>query len=432
MLNLLQPGIRFTRRGLLQGGVAGAVGLPLAGFLRSTVAAETSSAAKAKAAIVVFLGGGPPHTDTFDLKPDAAAEFRGEFNPIAARTPGLRICEHLPKLAACSDKYAVLRVSHTQGAHELATSYLSTGSRPVPSLVYPGYGAVVSKELVGDAELPHFVAIPSTAQRAGYLGVRYAPLATAATPKVGEPFSVRGIELAQGLTVDDFRRNDQLRRALDTALDEDAGDDKLLAGLDRFSQQAYDMLTSSRAREAFDGSRESPKIAERFGETKFGQSCLLATRLIEAGVRYTTVTFGGWDTHGNNFSQCKEKLLPELDAGLAGLFTALDEKGLLDTTAVLVTGEFGRTPKINERAGRDHWPRAMFMLMAGGGVRGGRIHGTTDEKGAAPTDEPIAPDHAAASFYHTLGIDYRREYHTSTGRPVMIVRDGALLPQLFR
>jgi uncharacterized protein (DUF1501 family) len=160
-------------------------------------------------------------------------------------------------------------------------------------------------------------------------------------------------------------------------------------------------------------------------------SCLLATRLIEAGVRFATVTYGGWDTHSGNFSNCKEKLLPDLDRGLSGLFTTLAEKGLLDSTTVLVTGEFGRTPKINEKSGRDHWPRSMFMLAGGGGITGGRIHGETDDKGLAPVDDPITPEQVAATFYHTLGIDYRKEYHTATGRPIMIVREGAVRQELF-
>jgi uncharacterized protein (DUF1501 family) len=419
-----------SRRDFLRVGSLGLAGLGLGDYLRLAAAGGVTDA-KAKSAIVVFLAGGPTQIDTFDMKPDAPAEFRGEFAPIDTNVPGIRVCEHLPRLAMCADKYAVLRVSHTQAAHELATRYLSTGNRPVPSLVYPGYGAVVSKELAGDRELPHFVAIPQTAQSAGYLGVRYAPLATQSTPKPGIPFDVRGIALGDGLTVDAFERSDRLRASLDTALAEASEFSKLAEGLDRFAEQAHDIIASPKAREAFDVSREPASVGERFGEGKFGMSCLLAARLIEAGVRFTTVTYGGWDTHGNNFSQCKDGLLPELDRGLAGLFTTLDERGLLDSTVVLVTGEFGRTPKINDRSGRDHWPRSMFMLMAGGGVRGGQVLGESDEKGLGPVGDPHTPDHVAATFYHALGIDYRQEYHTSTGRPVMLVREGKVIEEVF-
>ena len=418
----------ITRRDFVKAGAVGA--LSLAGFLRQAHAG-TVRPARATSAIFVFLGGGPSHLDTFDPKPDAPAEIRGEFRPIDTNVSGLRICEHLPTLARCADRFTVLRgVSHTLAGHELGTDYLNTGSRPVPSLIYPGFGAVVNRELPGAAELPHFVAIPSTPQRAGYLGVRHAPLQTNAVPTPGQPFGVRGISLADGLTVEQFERRQRLLTNLDTTF-RGLEADNTLEGLDRFSQQAYAMITSPRARRAFDVSQERPEVARPFGEQRFGQSCLLATRLVEAGVRFVTVTFGGWDTHANNFRQMRDNLLPQLDQGLAALFTTLAAKGLLDSTAVCVTGEFGRTPRVNERAGRDHWPRAFSVLMGGGGMRGGQVLGGSDDRGMGPAAEPITPEQVAASFYHSLGIDYRKEYHTSSGRPVMLVRDGSLIPGLF-
>lgn len=421
----------LRRRDFLQAGALGSAGLTLGSYLRLASAGEVKQA-KGQAAIFVYLGGGPPHMDTFDLKPDAPAEFRGEFNPIPTNVSGLQICEHLPKLAQCADKYTVLRgISHTLAGHELGTSYVNTGSRPVPSLIYPGYGAVISRELPGANDLPHFVAIPNTPQRSGYLGVQYAPLQTNSAPTAGQPYSVRGISLANGQTAEKFAARNSLLGKLDTGLDEFKASSKLVEGLDRFGQQAFDLISSPRARQAFDVSLEDPKIAEPFGTSKFGQSCLLATRLIEAGVKFATVSFGGWDTHTGNFKKCKESLLPELDAGLAGLFTTLDLKGLLASTTVFVIGEFGRTPKINPNAGRDHWPRAMFALLAGGGMRGGQVIGASDDKGQGPAGEPITPDQVAASFYHSLGIDFRKEYHTATGRPVTIVREGSLIPTLF-
>lgn len=421
----------LSRHDFLQVGALGSAGITLGGFLRMTSAGEVA-AAKGKAAIFVYLGGGPPHMDTFDMKPNAPAELRGEFNPIDTNVNGLQICEHLPRLAKCADKYAVVRgISHTLAGHELGTSYVNTGSRPVPSLIYPGYGAVISRELTGAADLPHFVAIPNTPQRPGYLGVRYAPLQTNSTPTAGQPYNVRGISLGNGNTPEKFAARNQLLGKLDTGLDEFKQSSKLVEGLDRFGQQAFDLISSPRARQAFDVSLEDAKIAAPFGTTKFGQSCLLATRLIAAGVKFTTVSFGGWDTHSSNFKKCKESLLPELDQGLAALFTTLDLKGLLASTTVFVIGEFGRTPKINPNAGRDHWPRAMFALLAGGGVRGGQVIGASDDNGEGPAAEPITPDQVGASFYHSLGIDFRKEYHTSTGRPVTIVREGALIPTLF-
>lgn len=421
---------KLARRELLRGTLLGTTGLSLHHFLQLSAAAE--SAARGKSAIVINLGGGPTHVDSFDLKPDAPAEFRGEFNPIDTNVPGIQISEHLPKLAQCSDKFAILRgVSHSIAGHELGTAYLSTGNRPVPSLIYPGYGAVVSKELPGSADLPHFVAIPETPQKPGYLGVRYAPLRTNATPKAGTPFSVRGIALEDGQSIEQFEKRQKLLTQLDTTFEGQAANSKLLDGLDKFDQQAFDMISSPRAREAFDVSLEKAEVAEPFGESKFGMSCLLAMRLISAGVRFTTINFGGWDTHANNFKSCKENLLPQLDAGLSALFNTLAARGLLDSTTIFVTGEFGRTPKINDKAGRDHWPRAMFLLLAGGGVRGGQVIGASDANGMGPASEVITPDQAAASFYHSLGIDHRKEYHTATGRPVMIVREGSVIPGLF-
>jgi hypothetical protein len=425
-------GIR--RRDFLACGVAGA-GLSLPAFLERTASGQVNSSARGKAAIFVQLAGGPSHIDTFDLKPDAPDANRGEFRPIKTNVPGVEICEHLPKLAQCADKYAILRgVSHTLAAHDLGTKYLNSGNRPLPSLEFPGYGAVVMKELSGDPDLPHFVAVPNTPQAGGYLGPAYSPLRTGSTPKVGQRFTIRGLDLERGITLEDIRKQQNLLAQVDTAFSDIAKRDPLVSGLDEFNQRAYAMLTSDKARQAFDLSRESQSINSLFGDDGFSASCLLATRLIEAGVRFVTVSLGGWDTHADNFTQLKTKLLPPLDAGLAGLLNSLSAKGLLDSTSVFVTGEFGRTPKINQRSaegGRDHYPRAMFCLLAGGGMSGGQVIGASDETAAGPKSEAITPDDVAASFYKSLGIDATKEYYTSSGRPVMIVRHGQPLRQLW-
>lgn len=421
------------RRDFLKVGSLGLAGFSLGNFLRFLEAGEVRTGAKAKSAIFINLPGGPTHIDTFDMKPDAPSEFRGEFQPIETNVPGIHICEHLPELAQVMDKFVILRgVSHTLAAHQLGSEYVNTGNRPLPALEFPGYGAVVSKEMPTAPELPPFVSIPNSAQRPGYLGVQYAPLHTGATPRSGQKFSVRGLELRNGLTVNDIERRSSLRRDLDTAFGQFERQNDLLNGLDRFSQQAYDMITSPRAREAFDTSQESPPFAEMFGESPFGQSCLLATRLIESGVRFVSISTGGWDTHRDNWTNLKTRLLPPFDQSLAALLRGLEMKGLLDETVVYVTGEFGRTPKINtERVGRDHYPRAMFMLMAGGGIAGGRVLGASDDKAMGPLNDGFSPDDVAASFYHSLGIDHHKEYHTATGRPVMIVRDGQVINELF-
>lgn len=419
------------RRDFLRVGVLGGSAVSLANSLRWSAAGETT-ADHGRAAIFINLAGGPSHMDTFDLKPDAPAEYRGEFNPIKTNVPGIEISEHLPKLATCADRYAILRgVTHTLAAHELGSEYVNTGNRPIPSLEFPSYGAVVSKELGGSEELPLNVTIPKGNQNAGYLGIRYAALSTGATPKPGQPFSVRGVALPGDVTVTQVQRRQRLLDDLDEAFHGLEKDSQLMDGMDRFAHQAHTIITSRRARDAFNTALESPTFVEPFGKTDFGQSCLLATRLVEAGVRFVTIQYGGWDTHIDNWTKLKEKQLPPFDQGLAALLVGLEQKGLLATTTVFVTGEFGRTPKINnERVGRDHFARAMFMLMAGGGVRGGQVIGASDEKGMGPKEKGYSPDDVAASFYTTLGIDPKKEYHTSTGRPVMIVRDGTPIRQL--
>lgn len=421
-----------TRRDFLRVGAAGFAGLTLSNYLRAAESGAIRPNARAKAAIFINLPGGPSHMDTFDLKPNASDEYRGEFHPIQTKVEGIEICEHLPKLASVADKFCLLRgVTHTLAAHRLGSEYVNTGNRPLPSIEYPGYGAVVTKELGGPPDLPPFVSIPNSTQRPGFLGVQYAPLHTNSTPRPGAPFSVRGISLGNGLTVADIEKRQSLLERLDTAFAGFEQQSQLLEGLDRFSQQAYAMITSKRARDAFDVSQESPAFAEKYGSTPFGQSCLLATRLVEAGVRFVTISTGGWDTHQDNWSRLQNNLLPPLDEGLSALLLGLEEKGLLDETIVFMTGEFGRTPKINQRSGRDHYPRAMFMFLAGGGVRGGQVIGASTANGTEPDGKGYSPDDVAATFYHALGIDHLKEYYTNIGRPITIVRDGTMIPEVF-
>ena len=427
----------LSRRDAIRLGVLGsaATGLSFSSFLRIADAGYVDAKAKSQAAIFIELPGGPSHIDTFDLKPDAAAEFRGKFNPIKTKSPGVEICEHLPKLAQCTDKFAIMRgVSHSLGAHSLGQQFVFTGNRPNPSLDYPGYGSVVAKELPASPDLPSYVAIPKSQQGPGHLGVKYASLATNARPVAGQPFNVRGITLGNGVTLAEFERRQGLLKDLDQTFDAIKSQDDLLSGLDKFSQKAFDMISSKRARSAFDISQESPSYASLFGEDEFSQSCLLASRLIESGVRFVTITLGGWDTHADNFKKLSTNLLPQLDAGLSGLFNGLEAKGLLNSTTVMMSGEFGRTPKINSRSadgGRDHYPRCMFMLMGGGPVAGGQVIGESDETASGPKHDLIKPEDVAATFYRTLGIDHRKEYDTTIGRPISIVRDGQVIEQLI-
>src|SRR5687768_300322 len=329
----------LPRRDFLRIGALAGIGLGLKEYLALAEGGAVNGRAKAKAAIFVRLGGGPSHLDTFDLKPDAPESHRGEFQEIGTKIPGIRICEHLPKLAQCADQYVILRgVSHNLAAHELGLVYLGTGNRPQPALQYPSYGSVVAKELGAPEDLPPFVAIPHEgADPTGYLGVEYGPFQTGATPLAGKPMEIRGLSLKNGVTLADVDRRQNMLERYDRAFGDFAQKDKLLAGMDRFSQRAYAMMRSEKTRAAFDLGKESAAITGHFGNDPFSQSCLLATRLIEAGVRFVTVNLGGWDTHTDNFTALKNRLLPAFDAGLSGLLRALHAKGLLESTTVFVT-----------------------------------------------------------------------------------------------
>jgi hypothetical protein len=420
----------YKRRDFLKIGVLGTTGLTLPQYLRLAHADEVFPA-RGKAGIFINLGGGPTHIDTFDPKPNAAVEIRGELKPISTNVTGIEISELFPKLATCADKFAILRgVSHSLAAHEFGSMYMNTGNRPIQSLEYPGFGAVVSKEMPAVDDLPSFVAIPSSPQRPGFLGVQYAALATNGMPQPNKPFTVRGVSLRQGLTITDVERRRKLLQDLDTAF-RGYENDGLIDGLDEFSQQAHSIITSDRSRTAFDVGKESPEIAARFGQHGFGLSCLLACRLVESGVRFVTVHYNGWDMHANIYQSLRKGKASELDDGLSAMFTTLAERGLLESTAVCTTGEFGRTPKINKNGGRDHWPRAMCVLMAGGGIRGGQVIGASDPGGAGPDSTAISPEQVGASLYRALGIDHTKEYQTTTGRPVQLVRDGSIIPGLF-
>ena len=323
------------RRDFLRiGGLTG-VGLSLAQYLQIAEAGQVGPA-KAKAAIFVRLSGGPSHMDTFDLKPDAPESHRGEFREISTNVPGVRFSEHLPKLAKCADKFAILRgVSHTLADHRLGTKYMTTGNRPLPSLEYPGFGSVVSRELSGPADLPTFVAVPGGEETTGYMGVEYGALNTGQTPKPGKKLEIRGISINGGVTLADLDRRQNLLKKFDHAFDSLGNQDKLLVGLDRFTQRAFAMIRSPKVRTAFDLSQESKAITNMFTEDSFPQSCLLAARLVETGVRFVTVSFTGWDTHDVSGRERGGVVVEqELDG------SSTDDKDFVDV-AVLVCSERG-------------------------------------------------------------------------------------------
>ena len=422
----------ISRRDALRVGAAGALGVGLAGLLK----AEETSKTEGKNAIFIFLTGGQSHIDSWDPKPEGG-EHKGEFESIATNVSGLRVCEHMPHLAKQADKYAIVRnVSHTQGAHSPGQRFLQTGNRKIPSLEYPDYGAVISKERKSPRGVPEYVLCPSggsnsASYSSGYLGVAYGPFTALGDPNA-KNYSVRALAAPAGLTLAQIEKRRQLLKSVDTRFRGVDLADQNVDGMDKSYEKAFDILQSPAVRKAFAVGDEDAKIRDRYGRHTFGQSCLLARRLIEAGTRCVSIYNGGWDTHEDNFRDLKQSLLPPWDQGLAALLVDLDERGMLENTVVWCTGEFGRTPKINDKgAGRDHWARAMSMLFAGGGIRGGQVIGETDKTGSEPVGEAFAPDDAAASFYRALDIDHRKEYHTSDGRPAMIVAGGTPIRRLW-
>lgn len=396
--------------------------------------AEQADSPGKRSAIFIFMEGAPSHQDTFDLKPNAPVGVRGEFKPISTNVDGIQICEHMPMLAQCADKYAIIRgITHNVADHGLAKKYLLTGNKASQTVSYPEYGSVVSHEFPSAKDLPTYVSIDESFVGPGYLGSRYSPL-TADKPKHGVPYSVRGVSLEDGLTVEKYKSQKQLLDDLDNAFREFEDLDDQVVGMDRFQEQAYDIMSAPRTRQAFDLSQERAAEADRFGKHEFGQSMLLAARLIEAGVHFVTVRLRpaefDFDTHQENFPRLRT-LLPPFDRGLAALLARLEERGLMGSTAIMVAGEFGRTPKINKTGGRDHWARAMCALMAGGDVRGGQVIGETDATAAEPASIGYSPDDLAASFFANIGISPKSEFQSNVGRPITLVRDGRPIRSLF-
>ncbi len=432
----------MTRRRWLTVGGLGIAGLALPDLLRGREArrgaqVRPGSFGRARSCILCFLFGAPAHQDIWDLKPDAPAEVRGEFKPIASSVPGLFLGEHIPRIARTAHRFSLLRsVAHPDNTHTVAMHYMLTGRRHAQPQTnprnqpsdFPCFGAVMQYLRAGRGGLPAGISLNAPANQvsaanhifpgffAGILGSAYDPLFIAQGPDAPDfrpfpaladsgPGRLRG---RAGL----LAAVDARRRRLNEAAER---------GFDDHHRRALDLVTSAEAWRAFDLSRESPRLRDRYGRNAFGQGCLLARRLVEAGVGLVTVNWARddafWDTHANNFRDLKEKLLPPFDLGFSALLEDLDARGLLDTTLVVCLGEFGRTPKINKSAGRDHWAPCNSVVLAGGGIRPGCVHGSSDRQAAYPTSVPVSPDDLAATIYHALGIAPDTEVHDRLGRP---------------
>jgi hypothetical protein len=405
-------GTPISRREAMRRGLIGAAGLVLAGSTGLRVHAAATPA-PAKAVIQIWLWGGPAHLDTFDPKPDTGNDYCGPLNhPIDTNVPGIKIGELLPELAKIADKYSIIRsMTHGNNGHETAAYMVQTARQPGGRDVYPSVGAVVSLFKGADAGysglLPPYIVMTELQGRfseAGFLGSRYKPFATGGDP--GRlPFAVEGV-VAQGISEQRQKDRRELLHKLNSLEQAMKGDPQLVAA-DKCEQQAYDLILGD-AGKVFDVSQEKDALKDRYGRTTFGQGCLVARRLVEKGVPYTTINFKGWDTHKQHFQEMRRKL-PDLDKGLATLIQDLSDRGLLESTIIWCCGEFGRTPKVQWEApwngGRGHYGKVFSALVAGGGFKGGRVVGSSDARGEEVKDRPVYPCDLIASMYELLGID---------------------------
>lgn len=437
-----------TRRDCLKLGLGTLLGGGLVNALRLRGQAGQSRdgiTPTARNCILIWMDGGPTHFEMFDPKPDAPAEIRGEFNPIATGIPGIQFSEHMTQLAASTNRFSLIRsIRHNQGNHGAGNHYMMTGAPPrIPVgcgafvSFHPSMGSVVARELGKPNGLPPYFSLARMSRSGGpnFLGARYAPFVVADDPN-SSSFRVRDVALPKGLTEDGFQHRSDLRQLVDRLprINEEIAGDPVLA-LDDFYQQGFDLITSPSAQAAFDIHREPDEVRDRYGRNSFGQRCLLARRLVEADVPFVTVYDGGWDHHRDLFPTCRKRL-PTWDNSVAALLEDLDERGLLDETLVLALGEFGRTPKIStltgaNKPGRDHWSNAMFVLMAGGGTPRGTVVGATDRNGYSAVDRVLSPENFVSTVYTKLGINPGKLYQTPEGRPVHLVSDDTPIHELL-
>ncbi len=422
--------IQLDRRTALRVGALSAFSLGLPQALR----AGTAARARAKSVILVYLGGGLSHHDSFDLKPNATPQVRGKYKSIATIVPGLQIGELLPMMARSMDRVSLIRSgAHNNDHHETATNWVMSGRFGSAFGDYPAIGAVVAHETGFTGTLPPYVSVPRNPSftwelgKSAYLGGRYESF------KAGDPnaanYKVQDVSPADALSPKKIERRAKLLEAVDDLARTVQSNDQI-STYDEFRQRASAMILSGEARKAFAIDEESVRMRDRYGRTTFGQSCLLARRLIEGGVRFVTVNYGGWDHHAKVFESLDKKL-PEFDRGFSALVGDLNDRGLLSDTLVVCMGEFGRTPKINKDAGRDHWGPAGSLLFAGAGVRPGNVIGATDKQGAYVTKRPVSPADVAYTVFDSLGIDPRKQLTAPDGRPQEILDQGELVKELF-
>jgi hypothetical protein len=427
----------FDRRSFLQVGAVSGLGLTLDQFFRLEArAAETAPVADkpapAKSIIHIYLPGGMAHQDSFDPKPLAPIEYRGELGVIKTKLDGVFFNELLKNTANVADKIAVCRsMTHGEAAHERGTHNMFTGYRPSPALVFPSMGSVVSHEFGPRNNLPPYVCVPSqptTYAGSGYLSSAYAPFSLGADPANGN-FNVQDLTLPGGV---DDKRFTARRSMLDAVNDHFDSKEKAdgLAAMDTFYQRAYSLISSAKAREAFNINAEAPALRDEYGRNAAGQRMLMAKRLVAAGVRFVSLSYGGWDMH-TGIKDGMRGQLPVFDQAFAALIRDLDRSGLLDSTLVMVSSEFGRTPKINPNAGRDHWPKVFSIVLAGGGIKKGFIYGKSDSTATEPEEDALTVEDMAMTVYKQIGIDGTKKLMSPGDRPIDLVRNGQVRKELL-
>lgn len=445
--------MKTNRRGALKLGLAGLAGGSFVDLLAmqrcaaadSDVHRRKEGTRQATSCILIWMDGGPSHFETFDPKPLAPQEIRGDFSAISTKIPGVQFSEHMSRLANMADKFAVVRsVCHNQGNHGAGNHYMMTGAPPrIPVgcgafvSFHPSLGSVTCYEHSAPHGLPGYFSMPSMSRSGGpnFLGAKYAPFVVGSDPN-NKNFRVRDVELPSGLDELRFNSRRDLRSLLDTMprIPQPSAADPV-AAMDEYYQQGYDLITTPEAQKAFDVQSEPDELRERYGRNAFGQRALMARRLVEAGVPFVTVYDGGWDHHSDIFGALGTRL-PNWDQTVAALISDLDQRGLLETTMVIALGEFGRTPKISTLAGqtkpgRDHWANAMSILFAGGGTPGGQVVGATDKQGHSAVERVLSPENYVSTVYRKLGIDPNKIYYTPSGRPTHLVSDPTPIEELM-
>ena len=444
--------LAIDRRGFVKAGTLGMAGLSLPQILKAESAVDPAKTSKEKSVIILWQRGGPSQHETWDPKPDAPQDYRGAFGATSTNVPGIQICDLLPKCAKVMDKFSIIRsLFHTDAGHSAGDQIMFTGYPPSKGNpnenFYPSCGSIVAEQQGHlNPDLPPYVIIPKRLPGVdpAYLGKKYAPFETQADPAVEGPFNLPNFSLGDSLSLNrlDSRKGllksfDDIRREIDVSGSMEAADG--------FNQQAFDILTSPKARDAFDLDAEPRKLRERYGfmpaykaptpdrcgVPAWSQRMLLARRLVEAGVRLVTVDLRWWDTHVKGYETMRDGFLPRWDQAYSALLQDLEDRGLSDNVMVVAWGEFGRTPKVNSTGGRDHYPNVFSATVSGGGIQGGRVIGESDSKGAEPKERPVQPQEVLATMYRHLGIDYNKHYLDHGGRPVPVLPFGAPIAELF-